>query len=68
MHDGETLSEETRRLLGPLATLTHALPVVRLNANVGETVTLDRLPGYAGALGVTMGRTGGIVGAPWKTP
>ncbi len=62
LHDGETLSEETRRLLGPLATLTHALPVVRLNANVGETVTLDRLPGYAGALGVTMGRTGGIVG------
>ena len=62
LHEEEKLSEETRRLLGPLATLTHALPVVRLDANVGETVTLDRLPGYTGVLGVTMGRTGGIVG------
>jgi len=36
---------------------------VRLHANPGETVALDRLPGYAGALGVTMGRSGGIDGS-----
>jgi SpoVK/Ycf46/Vps4 family AAA+-type ATPase len=49
-------------LLGPLATLSGALPVIRLQAGPGETVRLDRLPGYNGTVGVTMGRTGGIDG------
>lgn len=63
LHEEEKFTEESRCLLGPLATLTGALPVLRLHANPGETVTLDRLPGYAGALGVIMGRSGGIDGS-----
>jgi hypothetical protein len=63
LHDQEKLTEEDRQLLGPLATLTNALPVIRLEANAGETVKVDRLPGYSGTLGVTLGRIGGIEGS-----
>lgn len=62
LHDQEKLAEEDGRLLGPLATLTNALPVVRLEANAGETLKVDRLSGYSGTLGITMGRMGGIEG------
>jgi hypothetical protein len=63
LHDQEKLTDEDRQLLGPLATLTNALPVVRLEANAGETLKVDRLPGYNGTLGITMGRMGGIEGS-----
>ena len=49
-----------RRLLGPLATLTNALPVIRLAAGAGETVRVDRLPGYSGTVGIAMSRIGGL--------
>ena len=48
--------------LGALATLTNAIPVIRLDANPGETITLNLLPGYRRVVGITMGRTGGIAG------
>lgn len=63
LHDQEKLTEEDARLLGPLAALTNALPVVRLEANAGETLRIDRLPGYNGTLGITLGRMGGIEGS-----
>ncbi len=63
LHDRGKLDEKDARLLGPLATLTNALPVVRLEANAGETLQIERLPGYRGTLGITMGRMGGIDGS-----
>ncbi len=62
LFSGKELTDADRRLLGPLATLTGAMPAIRLNANPGETVTFDRLPGYRGAVGITMSRMGGIDG------
>ena len=62
LYEANEQNDEARRLLGPLATLTGALPVIRLQAGPGETVQLNRLPGYTGTVGVTMGRTGGIDG------
>ncbi len=52
-----------RRLLGPLATLTNALPVIRLAAGAGETVRVDRLSGYSGTVGIAMSRIGGLEGS-----
>jgi hypothetical protein len=66
LHDEGKLDEEDARLLGPLATLMNALPVVRLQANSGETVQIERLPGYRGTLGIAMGRMGGIDGGAMK--
>jgi len=66
LHDSDGaqpgLSEEDRRLLGPLATLTNALPVIRLAAGAGETLQVERLPGYKGTLGIAMSRIGGLEG------
>ena len=59
----EGLGEDDRRLLGPLATLTNALPVIRLAAGSGETVRVERLPGYDGTVGIAMSRIGGLEGS-----
>lgn len=53
---------EAGRLLGPLATLTGALPVLRCDPGPGETIALAALPGYTGPVGVTLGRSGGLRG------
>jgi hypothetical protein len=68
LHNGDGpdrpgLSDDDRRLLGPLATLTNALPVIRLAAGAGETVRVERLPGYNGTLGIAMSRIGGLEGS-----
>ena len=55
-HDDDML------VLGVLATLTHAIPVIRLDANPGESIAMNHLPGYRGVVGITMGRTGGLSG------
>jgi hypothetical protein len=52
-----------RRLLGPLATLTNSLPVIRLAAGAGEMVRADSLPGYSGTVGIAMSRIGGLEGS-----
>lgn len=54
--------EQQRALIGPLATLLGALPVIRCEPGPGETVELAALPGYAGVVGVAMGREGGVRG------
>ena len=56
------VSEEAWRLLGPLATLMGALPVVRLDPAPGETLELRPLAGYQGPVGITLGRSGGLAG------
>lgn len=68
LHSGDSpdqpgLSDDDRRLLGPLASLTNALPVIRLAAGAGETIQVQRLPGYSGTLGIAMSRIGGLEGS-----
>jgi hypothetical protein len=57
------LDEEGRRLLGPLALLSGAMPVLRCDPPPGEALEQPALPGYRGAVGVTIGRHGGLKGA-----
>jgi hypothetical protein len=51
------------RALGTLATLLHALPVIVLDPASGETVEVPALAGYAGPIGVVLGKQGGVSGA-----
>lgn len=55
--------DESWRLLGPLATLTGAMPVLRLDPMPGETLDLPALQGYSGPVGITLGRGGGLRGS-----
>ena len=55
-------AEDVWPLVGPLATLTGALPVICLDPAPGETVELPALKGYEGAVGVVMRREGGVGG------
>ncbi len=48
------------RTLGPVATLTHAVPIVALDPAPGETVQLPELNGCDAPLMVTLGRSGGV--------
>jgi hypothetical protein len=50
------------RLLGPLATLTRALPVFVLELGPGETFELPEWRGHAGPVGVVLGHDGGLSG------
>jgi len=62
MHGLQTNDEERWRLIGPLATLLHALPVIVLDIAPGESVELPPLNGYDGPLGLVAGKMGGISG------
>jgi hypothetical protein len=55
--------DERWRLIGPLATLLHAMPIVVLDLAPGETADLPALHGYTGPLGIVLGKQGGISGA-----
>ena len=56
------IDAERWKLVGPLATLLHALPIVVLDLGPGETAQLPDLPGYAGPLGLVLGKQGGVTG------
>jgi hypothetical protein len=47
-------------LIGPLCTLTRAIPVFSLEAAPGETFELPTLAGYSGPVAVMIGREGGV--------
>lgn len=49
-------------LVGALATLAHAIPVIVLDLGLGETCELPVLPRYRGPLAVVMGRHGAVTG------
>jgi hypothetical protein len=55
--------DDTWRLLGPLATLVGAIPVLRVDPGPGETLDLPTLPGYSGPVCITLGRGGGLRGS-----
>ena len=57
-----TADDERWRLLGPLATLLHAMPVVTCDLGPGETATVPCLRGSDGPLGIVLGRQGGVQG------
>jgi hypothetical protein len=50
------------RLLGPLASLLEAFPVVVLDVPPGETFRVVELDSWSSGLGVALGRRGGVVG------
>jgi hypothetical protein len=56
--------EERLARLGPLATLTHAVPVFAPDLGPSEVFTVPVLAGYAGPIAVILGREGGIGGTP----
>lgn len=53
-------STEVQSLLGPLATLTHAVPFLSYDLAPGETVVSPPLPGYSGLVVIALGMEGGI--------
>lgn len=55
--------EERKRLLGPLCTLLHAMPVFTVEAGPGETFEVPALDGYLGPGAVLIGREGGVGGS-----
>jgi hypothetical protein len=57
-----TPGDTTWRMLGPLATLMGAMPILRCDPAPGETLDLPALPGYRGPVGITLGRSGGLRG------
>ncbi|HSF30696.1 MAG TPA: ATP-binding protein, partial [Candidatus Tectomicrobia bacterium] len=62
--DGLSRADDERwRLVGPLATLLHAMPIVVFDLAPGEAADLPGLTGYNGPLGIVLGKQGGIRGA-----
>jgi len=56
------VDDERWRTLGPLATLLHALPLLRLEVAPGEAATVARLRGCDAPLAIVLGRHGGVTG------
>jgi hypothetical protein len=50
------------RLLGPLALMLGALPVISLELSPGETLDMPALAGYSGPLGIVLGQDGSVRG------
>jgi hypothetical protein len=51
------------RTIGPLATLLHAVPMLRLDIGPGEAVDVPRLRGSDAPLAIVLGRHGGVTGS-----
>jgi hypothetical protein len=54
-------ADERFRMIGPLCTLTHSMPVFSLEAGPGETFEMPALAGYTGPVAVMLGREGGVL-------
>ena len=54
--------DERWKLIGPLCTLTHSMPVFSVEAGPGETFEIPLLAGYNGPSAVIIGREGGVGG------
>jgi hypothetical protein len=57
-----TSHDKRLRLIGPLCTLTHSLPVFSIEPGPGETFEVPALDGYAGPVAVMLGHEGGVLG------
>ena len=58
--------EQQWRLLGPLCSATHSIPVIRYDLGPGETADLPLLNGYKGPICIIMGLEGGLNGKIMK--
>jgi hypothetical protein len=56
------LDADQWRLIGPLATLWHALPVFTFDLAPGESAEVNHLAGCDSPIGVALSRTGGLTG------
>ena len=56
------LDADRWRLIGPLSTLLHALPVFTFDLAPGESAEMNHLVGCDSPLGVVLSRTGGLTG------
>jgi len=54
--------DERWKLIGPLATLLHAVPVIVLEPGPDETATVPDLEGFHGPVGVVLDKQGGVSG------
>jgi hypothetical protein len=55
-------ADDVWQMIGPLATLSGAFPVISLDPPPGETIELPPLKGYRGPIGIIMRREGGVSG------
>jgi hypothetical protein len=55
--------DNKNKLLGPLATLMNAMPVIVMDIGPGETAEIAELDGYIGPLGLVLNKHGGISSA-----
>ncbi|HZE79593.1 MAG TPA: ATP-binding protein [Candidatus Polarisedimenticolia bacterium] len=63
--NGPSKSDDERwKLVGPLATLLHAMPVIVLETPPGETVMLPEFDGFSGPVGLVLDKRGGVSGPP----
>jgi hypothetical protein len=61
--DGQMVADPQRRsLIGPLATLINAIPVLTFELGTGETIEIPALSGYSGPVGISAGCEGGFAG------
>ena len=58
--DQKETGNEAVRALGPLCTMSHAMPVLSYDLAPGETVEPPKLHGYGGPVGIVMGFEGGL--------
>jgi hypothetical protein len=56
--------DERWKLIGPLATLLHAMPVIVLEPVPGETAILPEFDGFDGPIGLVLDKRGGVSGPP----
>lgn len=55
--------DECWQLIGPLATLLNALPIITLETASGENAGLPQLPGYDGLIGIVLEPHAGMAGS-----
>ncbi len=60
--EGTDQGNEGGGLVGPIATMTGAVPLLRLSVAPGETLELPMLSGYHGPVAVSLGSAGGLAG------
>jgi hypothetical protein len=64
VHNLGKSDDERWKLVGPLATLLHAMPVIVLEPAPGETTVLPELDGFNGPVGLVLDKRGGVSGPP----
>jgi hypothetical protein len=58
--DHEAMDEDFIRVIGPLCIMTNSMPVFTYDLGPGEVVSVPKMPGYTGPVGVIMGMEGGL--------